>query len=158
MRDEGEAPHRISHTDARHLWWTPAQMVVHHTAGGCDLRPGDLMGSGVIVADCDALGMNCRHARRASCANSKRCHGRLAIIFITKPATSGGTPGESVGSGTAARRLGDVIGKYTLVGVLGEGGMATVFAAAGMNNHINFAFVHGNGNPSYNFRRQTYLP
>lgn len=50
MRIEGEAPHRITHSDARHLWWTPAQMVVHHTAGGCDLRPGDLMGSGTISA------------------------------------------------------------------------------------------------------------
>ncbi|RZJ16778.1 MAG: fumarylacetoacetase [Haliea sp.] len=50
MRERGEAGHRITASSARHLWWTPAQMVVHHTAGGCDLRPGDLMGSGTISA------------------------------------------------------------------------------------------------------------
>ncbi|RYX94657.1 MAG: fumarylacetoacetase [Comamonadaceae bacterium] len=50
MRDAGGAPVRITHSDARYLWWTPAQMVVQHTSGGCDLRPGDLMGSGTISA------------------------------------------------------------------------------------------------------------
>ncbi len=33
---------------ARDLYWTPAQMVAHHTVGGCDLRPGDLFGTGTI--------------------------------------------------------------------------------------------------------------
>ena len=30
------------------LYWTAAQMVAHHTSNGCDLRPGDLFGSGTI--------------------------------------------------------------------------------------------------------------
>ena len=29
-------------------YWTPAQLVAHHTAGGCNLRPGDLLGSGTL--------------------------------------------------------------------------------------------------------------
>jgi fumarylacetoacetase len=33
---------------ARDTWWTPAQMVAHHTMGGCNLRPGDLIGSGTV--------------------------------------------------------------------------------------------------------------
>ena len=30
------------------MYWTAAQMVAHHTSGGCDLRPGDLLGTGTI--------------------------------------------------------------------------------------------------------------
>ena len=37
---------RLSRTTSRHGCWSPAQMVVHHTEGGCNLRPGDLLGSG----------------------------------------------------------------------------------------------------------------
>ncbi|MBN9562179.1 MAG: fumarylacetoacetase [Alphaproteobacteria bacterium] len=48
MRDRGLPPHRMSRANARELYWTVAQMVAHHTAGGCDLRPGDLFGSGTI--------------------------------------------------------------------------------------------------------------
>lgn len=43
-------PHRLSRGNAHHLYWTVAQMVAHHTSGGCDLQPGDLFGSGTISA------------------------------------------------------------------------------------------------------------
>ena len=29
-------------------YWTPAQLVAHHTKNGCNLPPGDLMGSGTL--------------------------------------------------------------------------------------------------------------
>src|SRR6185437_14814209 len=32
------------------LYWTPAQLVAHHASNGCDLQPGDLLGSGTISA------------------------------------------------------------------------------------------------------------
>ena len=48
LREQGLAPHRIALSDARHLYWTPAQMVAHHACGGCDLRSGDLFGTGTI--------------------------------------------------------------------------------------------------------------
>jgi fumarylacetoacetase len=48
MRERGLPPHRMSRANARELYWTVAQMVAHHTGGGCDLRPGDLFGSGTI--------------------------------------------------------------------------------------------------------------
>ncbi len=38
----------LSRGTARDLYWTAAQMVAHHSSGGCDLRPGDLFGSGTI--------------------------------------------------------------------------------------------------------------
>ncbi len=48
MREQSSAPVRISRSAAAHLYWTAAQMVAHHTIGGCDLRPGDLFGTGTI--------------------------------------------------------------------------------------------------------------
>jgi len=47
-RSEGRAPTRLSATSFRHQYWTPAQMVAHHTVGGCRLNPGDLFGSGTV--------------------------------------------------------------------------------------------------------------
>jgi fumarylacetoacetase len=43
-----DRPQRISATNARHLYWSVAQQVAHHTVGGCNLRPGDLLASGTI--------------------------------------------------------------------------------------------------------------
>lgn len=49
MRMNGQPPVQISQAAfARDVCWTPAQMVAHHTLGGCNLRPGDLLGSGTI--------------------------------------------------------------------------------------------------------------
>lgn len=30
------------------VYWTFEQMIAHHTVGGCNLRPGDLLGSGTV--------------------------------------------------------------------------------------------------------------
>lgn len=46
----GLAPHRLSIGSARHLYWTAAQLVAHHASNGCNLRPGDLLGTGTISA------------------------------------------------------------------------------------------------------------
>ena len=48
MRQEGKAPLRLSRGNARELYWTPAQLLAHHTSGGCNLGVGDLLGSGTI--------------------------------------------------------------------------------------------------------------
>jgi len=42
------APSTVSQTSFRHQYWTVAQMVTHHTVNGCNLRSGDLLGSGTI--------------------------------------------------------------------------------------------------------------
>lgn len=48
-RERGEPATRISTVDyARAMYWSPAQMVVHHGSNGCELRPGDLLGTGTI--------------------------------------------------------------------------------------------------------------
>ena len=46
MRAEGASPHRLSRTSFRHAYWTAAQLVTHHTVNGCNLQPGDLLGTG----------------------------------------------------------------------------------------------------------------
>jgi fumarylacetoacetase len=38
----------VCRSDARNLYWSFSQMVAHHTVGGCNLQPGDLLGSGTI--------------------------------------------------------------------------------------------------------------
>jgi len=54
MRRQGLAPMRLSRSAARHLYWTLAQLVTHHTSGGCDLHPGDLLGTGTISTPDDS--------------------------------------------------------------------------------------------------------
>jgi fumarylacetoacetase len=44
----GAAPSAIARTSFRHQYWTVAQMVAQHTVGGCDLRSGDLLGTGTV--------------------------------------------------------------------------------------------------------------
>jgi len=50
LREKGLKPHRIALSGTRHMYWTVAQLIAHHTCNGCNLRPGDLFGSGTISA------------------------------------------------------------------------------------------------------------
>ena len=46
MRTENDPPQRLSLSNFRHAYWSVSQLVTHHTVNGCNLRPGDLLGSG----------------------------------------------------------------------------------------------------------------
>ena len=48
MRAEGMPPHRLSRSNLRHLYWTLAQMIAHHTSNGCNLLSGDLVATGTV--------------------------------------------------------------------------------------------------------------
>lgn len=48
MKKDGLPPHRLVQTSYRHAYWTLAQLVTHHTVNGCNLQPGDLLGSGTL--------------------------------------------------------------------------------------------------------------
>jgi len=48
MRRSGSQPMRLSRERLRDIYWTPAQMVTHHTSNGCNLRPGDLLATGTL--------------------------------------------------------------------------------------------------------------
>jgi fumarylacetoacetase len=43
-----DKPHRICASNAKHLYWNICQQLAHHTSGGCNLQPGDLLASGTI--------------------------------------------------------------------------------------------------------------
>jgi fumarylacetoacetase len=48
MRHAGAAPMQLSTSNLSDLYWTPAQLITHHTSNGCNLRPGDLLATGTI--------------------------------------------------------------------------------------------------------------
>jgi fumarylacetoacetase len=58
MRDAGLAPHVLSRgSAAAAMYWSAAQIVAHHTSNGCNLQPGDLIGTGTLsTGDDDGLG------------------------------------------------------------------------------------------------------
>jgi fumarylacetoacetase len=48
MRDKGYTGDRLSQSNYVDAYWTMAQLVAHHTVNGCNLRAGDLFGSGTL--------------------------------------------------------------------------------------------------------------
>ena len=47
----------ISHSNARYLYWSFAQMIAHHTVNGCNLHVGDVLATGTISGpESDACG------------------------------------------------------------------------------------------------------
>ena len=44
--ERGEPPQRLSSTSFRHSYWTVGQLIAHHTINGCNLKAGDLLGTG----------------------------------------------------------------------------------------------------------------
>ena len=75
----GTPPQRLMRSNFRDSYWTLAQLVAHHTVNGCNLRPGDLLGTGTqsgagagpgrlaarAVAGRQHAARACRTARRA---------------------------------------------------------------------------------------------
>lgn len=50
MREQGLAPLRLSKGPAASMYWTAQQIVTHHASNGCNLNPGDLLGTGTLSA------------------------------------------------------------------------------------------------------------
>ena len=54
MRRQGVAPHILSRGSAdAAMYWSAAQIVAHHSSNGCNLQPGDLIGTGTLSTDSD---------------------------------------------------------------------------------------------------------
>jgi fumarylacetoacetase len=52
MRKAGLAPHILSRGSADvAMYWSVAQIVAHHSSNGCNLQPGDLIGTGTLSTD-----------------------------------------------------------------------------------------------------------
>ncbi|WP_176594556.1 fumarylacetoacetase [Sphingobium sp. EM0848] len=50
MREQGMTPLRLSQGPASSMYWTAQQIVTHHASNGCNLNPGDLLGTGTLSA------------------------------------------------------------------------------------------------------------
>ena len=49
MRAAGNGPVRLTQGNSQQAaYWTPAQLLTHHTVNGCNLQAGDLLGSGTL--------------------------------------------------------------------------------------------------------------
>ena len=54
MRARSEEPVRLTSTNfSSSAYWTLAQLIAHHTVNGCNLRPGDLFGTGTLSGPAD---------------------------------------------------------------------------------------------------------
>jgi fumarylacetoacetase len=54
MRAAGLPPHVLSRGSAdAAMYWSAAQIVAHHSSNGCNLQPGDLIGTGTLSTDSD---------------------------------------------------------------------------------------------------------
>lgn len=51
MRAAGLSAYRLSSGTLSNMYWTVAQMVTHHASNGCNLRSGDLLGTGTISGE-----------------------------------------------------------------------------------------------------------
>lgn len=52
MRQSGLPPYILSRGSAdTAMYWSPAQIVAHHSSNGCNLQPGDLIGTGTLSTD-----------------------------------------------------------------------------------------------------------
>ena len=57
MRSAGLPPHILSKGEAAAaMYWSAAQIVTHHASNGCNLQPGDLIGTGTLSTE-DAGGL-----------------------------------------------------------------------------------------------------
>ena len=48
MQRDGLAPQLLSQSSFEDAYWTLSQLVAHHTVNGCNLRAGDLLGTGTL--------------------------------------------------------------------------------------------------------------
>uniref|UniRef100_A0A0B7AVR0 Fumarylacetoacetase n=1 Tax=Arion vulgaris TaxID=1028688 RepID=A0A0B7AVR0_9EUPU len=57
MADGLAKPTVITRSNFKNMYWTMKQQLVHHTVTGCNINPGDLLGSGTISGESqDSLG------------------------------------------------------------------------------------------------------
>ncbi|KAL2932297.1 Fumarylacetoacetase [Bienertia sinuspersici] len=57
IKPAGQEACVVTKSNFKHLYWTVTQQLAHHTINGCNLRPGDLLGTGTISGpEPDSLG------------------------------------------------------------------------------------------------------
>lgn len=67
MTSRRKHPVRLSRGNMKDLYWTPAQMLTHHTSNGCNLQPGDLLATGTVSGPArDSVGSLLERTRRGA--------------------------------------------------------------------------------------------
>jgi fumarylacetoacetase len=56
MAKRGDGPQRLMQSNFHDAYWTVAQMLAHHTVNGCNLRTGDLLGTGTLSGPAEGQG------------------------------------------------------------------------------------------------------
>ncbi len=69
-------PYVVTRSNARHLYWSAKQQLVHHAVTGCNMRPGDLLGTGTISGLSESeygsmLELSWRGSKEVSLGNGK---------------------------------------------------------------------------------------
>jgi fumarylacetoacetase len=54
MRENKLTPFLLSQSNVQDLYWTPAQLIAHHTSNGCNLQIGDILATGTISGPAEA--------------------------------------------------------------------------------------------------------
>ena len=54
MRENKLEPFLLSQSNVVDLYWTPAQLIAHHTSNGCNLQIGDILATGTISGPAEA--------------------------------------------------------------------------------------------------------
>ena len=115
MRAAGLAPHVLSRGSAdAAMYWSAAQIVAHHSANGCNLQPGDLIGTGTLVDRQRPAGSaRCWRSARAASSRSRLPNGETRSFL---------EDGDEVTLRPGAKREGAVrIGFGECVGRVGRG-------------------------------------
>ena len=48
IQPEGKEETVVANSNFKYMYWTMVQQLAHHTVNGCNVRSGDMMGSGTI--------------------------------------------------------------------------------------------------------------
>lgn len=51
IETENKDLNKISQTNFKNMYWTVAQQLAHHTSNGCNIRSGDMIGSGTVSGE-----------------------------------------------------------------------------------------------------------
>jgi fumarylacetoacetase len=54
MRENKLEPFLLGESNVHDLYWTPAQLIAHHTSNGCNLQIGDVLATGTISGPAEA--------------------------------------------------------------------------------------------------------
>ena len=87
MRASGQSAERLSQANLRDLWWTPAQLVAHHSSNGCNLLPGDLLATGTVSG---------KEESSAGCLLELTVGGKQAIVLANGEARTALEDGDEV--------------------------------------------------------------